>query len=77
MNDANSWETSAADETLRRRALLKSQPNCHFVDPSHFCKLAVSFRRLERRDDVAGGLLGLFDEATNEHFFVEQEAMYA
>ncbi len=49
--------------------------DCTFVEPEEFVRLAVSWRKLERRDVQDCELAGLFDLATNEWFVVPRERL--
>jgi len=46
------------------------------ISPDDYCRLAVSTRKLVRRDDKAGGLRGLEDLETGERFFIDEEDLF-
>ncbi|MCA9202687.1 MAG: hypothetical protein R3C99_01105 [Pirellulaceae bacterium] len=77
MTSANLY-ADQAHERLRseRRRYLRSHPNSRFVAAEVFCDLAVSARQLERMDDHAAGLRGLFDPATGEHYLTEDVELF-
>lgn len=47
--------------SIRRRSHLRERGDVRFVDRGRFLELLVSTLRLERRDDRAAGLRGLYD----------------
>jgi hypothetical protein len=46
-----------------------------FVDADFFCRLVTSRRCLERMDDHAQGLRGVFDPITCVHYVVEERKL--
>jgi hypothetical protein len=46
------------------------------ISPDDYCRLAVSVRKLVRRDDKAAGLRGLEDLETGERFFIDEEDLF-
>ncbi|MFO0904364.1 MAG: hypothetical protein U0939_15275 [Pirellulales bacterium] len=61
---------SAAPTPKSTDATDLSSPFRH-VEPDEFCRLVVSMRPLQRRDDPEAGLRGLEDTSTGEQFYVE------
>jgi hypothetical protein len=57
----------------RERARLARQPGRQFVDAGEFVALAVSWRKMERRNISSCDLLGLYDLESNEWFLIEEE----
>jgi hypothetical protein len=49
--------------------------SCRFVGAAEFLKLLVSRRSLQRRDNVAASLCGLFDSRTGEEFVIKQTTL--
>lgn len=58
-------------ESIQRNPNDPDMTKFRHVEPEEFCRLVVSLRPLQRCDDPQSGLRGLEDQATGEHFFVE------
>ncbi len=56
---------------------LKAQPDCRFVEPSEFCRLLNSRRRMVRCDELSVGVRGVLDTETGVRFLVETERLFA
>jgi len=63
MSTATTWPTAAPGMETR------------FVDADFFCRLVTSRRCLERMDDHAQGLRGVFDPITCVHYVVEERKL--
>lgn len=59
------------------RDKLKAQPDCRFVEPSEFCRLLNSRRRMVRCDELSVGVHGVLDTETGVRFMVEAERLFA
>ena len=46
------------------------------ISPDDYCRLAVSIRKLVRRDDKAAGMRGLEDLETGERFIIDEEDLF-
>jgi hypothetical protein len=57
----------------RERDHLAGQPGCRFVDAEEFASLAISWRKMERRNVSSCELLGLYDLDSHEWFLIEEE----
>jgi hypothetical protein len=57
----------------RERDRLAEAPGCRFVDAEEFAALAISWRKMERRNISSCDLLGLYDMESNEWFLLEEE----
>jgi hypothetical protein len=57
----------------RERDRLAEQPGCRFVEAEEFAALAISWRKMERRNISSCDLLGLYDVESNEWFLLEEE----
>ena len=56
---------------------LRDPADYRFVEPSEYCELLVSTRRLQRCDDLASGIRGLLDLETGMRFLIEDERLFA
>jgi hypothetical protein len=52
-----------------------ADPQCIFVEPAEFVRLATSWRKLERRNEPDCDVAGLYDPATGEWFVVEEKRL--
>jgi len=59
-----------------RRAELRRQTDCEFLDAESYRALLVSARRLRRRDDGRAKLRGLLDLVTGTWFVIEEENVF-
>ena len=48
-------------------------PQTEKINAAEYFRLALSNRHLERRDDAASGVLGLYDPQTGLRFVVDRE----
>jgi hypothetical protein len=67
----------SANEVELRRDELRGAPHCIFLGADEFRSLAISSRRLMRRDDHRAQLRGLIDPETGETFYTEEEKLFA
>jgi hypothetical protein len=58
-----------------RRQSLRLQADSRFVDCEEFRELLTSRRKLVRADDRSAGVRGLFEPATGERFFIEENRL--
>jgi hypothetical protein len=49
--------------------------NYQLVELDEFCDLLLGFTHLERADDPANGMRGLYDEATGITYLIEREKL--
>jgi hypothetical protein len=66
----NPATTSLAE---RERLRLARQPGCRFVEAEEFAALAVSWRKMERRNVPSCDVLGLYDLESQEWFLIDKE----
>lgn len=59
----------------QERRRLANLPQCTFIEPAEFVRLATSWRKLERRNAPGCEVVGLYDAATDEWFVVEEERL--
>lgn len=69
-------KTAGVDDREARRAELRRQSDCQFLDADSFRRMLVSARRLRRRDDGVAKLKGLLDIATGTWFVIEEENVF-
>ena len=53
-----------------------SETRCKFVDRAEFMRLLLGNTRLERSDDRAAHIRGLFDPAHRCRFLIEEEKLF-
>ena len=68
--------TSVSGRVLQQRETLRRRPDCRFLPPDEFSRLAISSEPLERADDAAGAVLGLRNPRTGTTFLVEAERIF-
>ena len=64
-----------AVDAKQRRAELRNQSRCRFVEVEEFLACATSRTRFERADDHLAKLLGLRDPSSGDVIFVEAEKL--
>jgi len=64
-----------AVDALKRRAELRNQTRCRFVEVEEFLACATSRIRFERADDPVARLRGLRNPTSGEMIFLEDEKL--
>lgn len=64
-----------AVDALKRRAELRNQSRCRFVEVDEFITFLTSRRQFERADDPVANLRGLRNPSSGEMVFLEAEKL--
>jgi hypothetical protein len=64
-------------EVVRLRRQVLENDDCVLLTRHDYCNLAISNRILERRDEPAARLHGVFEPATGTRFLIEDEKLYS